>query len=67
MLVYFNLADGVYSIHPKLLVCFSFSRFIDFIMHLDIIYIEIHNEIIHLEKTKTTNNLGRMEDFSCRA
>jgi hypothetical protein len=40
---------------------FRFSRFIDVIMHLDIVYIEMHNIIYESSKVKMTYNLDRRE------
>ena len=41
--------------------CFNFSRFILFVMHLDIIYVQIHNKMYKFKKIKTIYILERRE------
>ena len=47
------------SLRPKLLVVLA--RYIDFAMHLDIIYMQMHSKNYAYRKAETTNNLGRRE------
>jgi hypothetical protein len=39
--------------------CFGFSRFIDIIMHLDVVYVYMHSNIYEPRKVKTTYNSYR--------
>ena len=43
----------------QIISCFGFSRSINFIMHLDIIQMQMRIKVYEYRKTKTTNNLGR--------
>ena len=56
-----NSIDSIILPPSQIINRFGFSRYIDFAMHLDIIYIEVHSKNYAPRKAKTTNNLGRRE------
>lgn len=50
-----------YQIVGQIVGRFSFSKFIDIIMYLDIHHILVHSKNYTPRKAKTVYNLGRME------